>query len=52
MKTPILNLENEKVDEIDIPEIFQTPIRQSIIKKAVLNQQSHRIQPQGISESA
>jgi large subunit ribosomal protein L4e len=47
MKTPILNLENEKVDEIDIPEIFQTPIRQSIIKKAVLNQQSHRIQPQG-----
>jgi large subunit ribosomal protein L4e len=47
MKIPILNTDVEKLDEIDIPDIFSTPIRNSVIKKAVLYQQTHRLQPQG-----
>ena len=27
MKIPVLNLANEKVDEVDLPKIFETPIK-------------------------
>jgi large subunit ribosomal protein L4e len=47
MEIPVINLNNEKIDEIEIPEIFNTPIRPSVIKRAVIIQQTHRIQPQG-----
>jgi len=47
MKIPVVNLENEKVDELDLPKVFSTPIRPDIIKRAVIAQQSHGFQPQG-----
>jgi len=47
LKIPVLNLEKEKVDEIELPKVFQTPVRHDVIKKAVIHQQSKRFQPQG-----
>ena len=47
MKIPVFNLKNEKIDEIEIPKIFETPVRHDVIKRAVLALQSTRFQPQG-----
>lgn len=47
MSVPVLNAENEKVDEVELPKIFETPYRPDIIKRAVIAQQSHGFQPQG-----
>jgi large subunit ribosomal protein L4e len=47
MKVPVLSLENEKVEESDLPHVFNTPIRFDIIKKAVISFQSTKFQPQG-----
>ncbi len=47
MKIPVLSLANEKVDEVDLPKIFDTPVRPDVIRRAVTAQQSHGFQPQG-----
>lgn len=47
MKVPVLSLTNEKIDEIDLPKIFETPIKPEVIRRAVIAQQSHDFQPQG-----
>jgi large subunit ribosomal protein L4e len=47
MKLPIINLENEKIDEIDRPSVFETPVRHDVIKRAVIALQSKKFQPQG-----
>jgi large subunit ribosomal protein L4e len=47
MKIPVLNLKNEKIDEVEIPKVFETPVRHDVIKRAVLALQSTRFQPQG-----
>jgi large subunit ribosomal protein L4e len=47
MKVPILNLQNEKTGEIEIPETFNTPVRHDVIKRAVIALQSTQFQPQG-----
>lgn len=47
MKVPVLNLANEKVDEVDLPRVFETPIRPDVIRRAVIAMQSHSFQPQG-----
>ncbi len=47
MKVPVLSLANEKIDEIDLPKIFDTPIKPEVIRRAVIAQQSHDFQPQG-----
>jgi large subunit ribosomal protein L4e len=44
---PVISLENEKIEEIELPSIFKTPIRYDIIKKSVLALQSTRFHPQG-----
>lgn len=43
----IYDLDGTPIDKINSPQIFDTPIRQDVVKKAVLIQQSHRYQPQG-----
>ncbi|MCJ7770930.1 50S ribosomal protein L4 [Candidatus Bathyarchaeota archaeon] len=43
----IFDLEGNPKTGIDLPEVFDYPLRPDIIKKAVLFQQSHRRQPQG-----
>lgn len=47
MKVPVLNLKNEKIDEVEVPKVFETPVRHDVIKRAVLALQSTRFQPQG-----
>ncbi|HUV34572.1 MAG TPA: 50S ribosomal protein L4 [Candidatus Desulfaltia sp.] len=47
MKVPVLNLKNEKVAEVEVPKVFETPVRHDVIKRAVIALQSTRFQPQG-----
>ena len=43
----IFNLKGKATGKIALPEVFQTPLRPDVIKRAVLAIQSNRIQPQG-----
>ncbi|MGD0804069.1 MAG: 50S ribosomal protein L4 [Candidatus Bathyarchaeia archaeon] len=47
MKVPVLSLANEKIDEIELPKVFNTPLNPQVIRRAVIAQQSHDFQPQG-----
>ena len=47
MKIPVINLQNEKTGEVELPKVFGTPVRHDVIKKAVIALQSTRFQPQG-----
>jgi large subunit ribosomal protein L4e len=47
MSVPVLNLQNEKIGEVELPKVFDTPYRPDVINKAVIAQQSHGFQPQG-----
>ncbi len=47
MKVPVINLQNEKTGEIEVPKVFSTPVRHDVIKRAVIALQSTRFQPQG-----
>jgi len=47
LKVPVVDLENNVIDEVELPRVFQTPFRPDVIKRAVIAQQSHRFQPQG-----
>jgi len=47
MKVPVFNLKNEKIDEVEVPKVFETPVRHDVIKRAVLALQSTRFQPKG-----
>ncbi|MEM1585886.1 MAG: 50S ribosomal protein L4 [Candidatus Bathyarchaeia archaeon] len=43
----IFNLEGKEVGTIELPEVFMTPFRPDVIKRAVITIQSHRLQPKG-----
>ena len=43
----IYNLQGQPTGKTNLPTIFTTPLRPDVIKRAVLAQQSNRIQPQG-----
>ncbi|MGE5188310.1 MAG: 50S ribosomal protein L4 [Betaproteobacteria bacterium] len=43
----IYNLQGKASGKIELPEVFFTPLRPDVIKRAVLALQSNRIQPQG-----
>lgn len=47
MKVPVVSLLNEKIDEVDLPKVFETPYKPEVIRRAVIAQQSHSFQPQG-----
>jgi large subunit ribosomal protein L4e len=47
MKIPVVNLVNEKVDDVDLPKIFETPVKPEVIQRAVIAQQSTSFQAQG-----
>jgi large subunit ribosomal protein L4e len=47
MKVPIINLQNEKSGDIELPKVFSTPVRHDVIRRAVIALQSTRFQPQG-----
>jgi large subunit ribosomal protein L4e len=43
----IYDLQGKTTGKINLPEVFSTPLRPDVIKRAVLAIQSNRIQPQG-----
>ena len=43
----VFDLKGEEVNKVNLPQIFNTPSRPDVIKRAVVAIQSHRIQPQG-----
>jgi len=43
----VYDLKGNVNTSIDLPPVFDTPLRPDVVKKAVLFQQSHRRQPQG-----
>jgi large subunit ribosomal protein L4e len=47
LKIPVFNLQKEKTNEVELPKIFNTPVRHDVIKRAVVSFQSKRFQPQG-----
>jgi large subunit ribosomal protein L4e len=47
MSVPVVNANNEHVEDLALPEVFRTPLRPDVIKRAVIAQQSHGFQPQG-----
>ncbi|MGD2066896.1 MAG: 50S ribosomal protein L4 [Candidatus Bathyarchaeota archaeon] len=47
MSAKVFDLKGEEVSQLNLPQIFNTPSRPDVIKRAVVAIQSHRIQPQG-----
>ena len=47
ISTKIFDLKGKKVGRLRIPQIFRTPNRPDVIRRAVVAIQSHRFQPQG-----
>ena len=43
----VFNLKGEEVSTLNLPQIFNTPSRPDVIKRAVVAIQSHKYQPQG-----
>ncbi len=43
----VFDLKGEEVSKLNLPQIFNTPTRPDVIKRAVVAIQSHRFQPQG-----
>ncbi len=43
----IFDLQGKAQGKVNLPEVFDTPLRPDVIKRAVLAIQSNRIQPQG-----
>jgi large subunit ribosomal protein L4e len=47
ISTKVFNLKGDELNTLNLPQIFNTPIRPDVIKRAVVAIQSHRFQPQG-----
>ncbi len=45
MKVNVLNLDGKPVEEIELPKVFEEPVRKDLISRAVLVSQSNRRQP-------
>ena len=47
IRVQVYDLEGNAKSKIDLPNVFETAVRPDLVKKAVLAQQSHRLQRQG-----
>ncbi len=47
MKATVYSLDGKALKQIDLPEVFQTPHREDLIKRAVLSEESKLYQPKG-----
>lgn len=45
--TKVFDLEGKAVTKLKVPQVFKTPLRPDVIKRAVVAIQSHSFQPQG-----
>lgn len=44
---PVYNLKGEKITEIPLPKVFNTPVREDLIRKVFLALRTSRLQPKG-----
>ncbi|MFB0560499.1 MAG: 50S ribosomal protein L4 [Candidatus Lokiarchaeia archaeon] len=51
-KVNIYGLNGEQLRPINLPEVFDTPYRPDLIKRAVLSSRAARIQPYGVNKNA
>ncbi|MEM7827221.1 MAG: 50S ribosomal protein L4, partial [Candidatus Aenigmatarchaeota archaeon] len=47
MKVDVLDLEGKPIGKIELPKVFEEPIREDLVLRAVLSSQSKRRQPYG-----
>jgi len=47
LRTKILNLEGQEGDSLDLPDVFETPVRKDVINRVFVALASHSKQPQG-----
>lgn len=47
MKVDVLDMQGQPKEKIDLPEVFQEPVREDLIRRAVLATLSNRRQPHG-----
>ena len=47
MQTKVLSLEGQEGDSLDLPPVFNTPLREDVINRVYVAQASHNMQPQG-----
>lgn len=52
MKAEIYSIEGVILGSIDLPKVFDTPVREDVIRRAVLSEQSKTKQPKGVSPLA
>ncbi len=52
MKVPVYSVNGEKVSEVELPVQFSEPVREDLIKRAVLAVRSRAYQPQGSDPEA
>jgi large subunit ribosomal protein L4e len=52
MKTNVFDIQGKVKEQVDLPKVFSTPVREDIIRRAVLAVQSHNRQPNGIDPLA
>ena len=48
MKAEIYSIDGVVIGSIDLPKVFETPVRDDLIKRAVLSEQSETKQPKGV----
>jgi large subunit ribosomal protein L4e len=47
MKATVYSVEGKALKQIDLPEVFESPHREDLVKRAVLSEESTRYQPKG-----
>jgi len=52
MKANIFDVQGNVKGEVDLPKVFSTPLREDLIRRAVLAMQSHNRQPYGVDPLA
>ncbi|MEM0090954.1 MAG: 50S ribosomal protein L4 [Nitrososphaerota archaeon] len=51
-KVPVLNLECKEVELVELPRVFDTPLREDLIKRAYIHLMTHILQPKGASKAS
>src|SRR5579862_5463942 len=47
MEAKILNLDGQEVESVNLPDVFNTPLREDVINRVFVALTSHNKQPQG-----
>ena len=47
MKATVYSIDGKALKQIDLPEVFESPQREDLVKRAVLSEETRKYQPQG-----